>query len=59
MSPSNMRLSSASFLSAIANLNKVVVFNYGKEKLNGYVLYFDKMATCQFEEIINNLFMYK
>lgn len=40
------------------NLNKVVVFNYGKEKLNGYVLYFDKMATCQFEKIINNLFMH-
>ena len=40
------------------NLNKVVVFNYGKEKLNGYVLYFDKMATCEFEKIINGLFIY-
>lgn len=40
-------------------LNKEVVFNNGKEKLNGYVLYFDKVGTCEFEEIINNLFMYK
>ena len=40
------------------NLNKVVVLNEGKIKFNGYVLYFDKMATCQFEKIINNLFMH-
>ena len=40
------------------NLNKVVVLNEGKIKFNGYVLYFDKMATCEFEKIINGLFMH-
>ncbi len=37
-------------------LNKEMVFNEGKEKMNGFHFYFKKNDNDKFEEIMNNLF---
>jgi len=40
----------------LVTLNKEIIFDDGKQKLNGFQLYFNKEDTTKFEEIINNLF---
>lgn len=37
------------------DLNEVVVFDHGQQKLSGYHFYFGKEDTARFEEIMNNL----
>jgi len=38
-------------------LNTEMVFDYGKQKLNGFHFYFNEDETIKFEKIMNNLFI--